>query len=283
MSSTITKPEFDLFREMIEKECGISIGDEKAYLLETRLSRLLAENGCDTFSQFYAKTKMDLGLRNKIIDAMTTNETLWFRDNSPYITLKEHLFPQYIDQIRKGQRKQLRIWSAACSSGQEPYSMAMTAHELSRLGKGSELVNGGLSILATDLSTSVLFIAKTGRYDPISISRGMPEDLRDRYFKQEGRVYVLDQKIRDMIQFQQMNLMKAFDGVGKFDIVMLRNVAIYFSAEFKINLFKKITKVLNPDGYLFLGASESLYGYSEDFNRLEYGNGTYYQVKRSAL
>lgn len=283
MSSTITKPEFDLFRELIEKECGISIGDEKAYLLETRLSRLLAENGCDNFSQFYTKTKADLSLRNKIIDAMTTNETLWFRDNSPYVTLKEHLFPQFMDQIRKGQKKQLRIWSAACSSGQEPYSMAMIAHELARLGKGNELINGGLSITATDLSSSILFIAKTGRYDPISISRGMPEDLRDRYFKQEGRVFVLDQKVRDLVQFQQMNLMKSFDGLGKFDIVMLRNVAIYFSAEFKINLFKKIARVLNPDGYLFLGASESLYGYSEDFNRLEYGNGSYYQVKRSAL
>lgn len=283
MSSTITKTEFDLFREMIEKECGISIGDEKAYLLETRLSRLLIENGCDNFSQFYSKTKADLNLRTKIIDAMTTNETLWFRDNSPYVTLKEHLFPQFIDQIRKGQKKQLRIWSAACSSGQEPYSMSIIAHELSRLGKGSELVNGGLSITATDLSSSVLFIAKTGRYDPISISRGMPDDLRDRYFKQEGRVFVLDQKVREMVQFQQMNLMKSFDGMGKFDIVMLRNVAIYFSAEFKINLFKKISKVLNPDGYLFLGASESLYGYSEDYNRLEYGNSSYYQVKRSAL
>lgn len=283
MSSTITKTEFDLFREMIEKECGISIGDEKAYLLETRLSRLLIENGCDNFSQFYSKTKADLNLRTKIIDAMTTNETLWFRDNSPYVTLREHLFPQFIDQIRKGQKKQFRVWSAACSSGQEPYSMSMIAHELARLGKGSELINGGLSITATDLSSSVLFIAKTGRYDPISISRGMPDDLRDRYFKQEGRVFVLDQKVREMVQFQQMNLMKPFDGMGKFDIVMLRNVAIYFSAEFKINLFKKISKVLNPDGYLFLGASESLYGYSEDYNRLEYGNGSYYQVKRSAL
>lgn len=283
MSSTITKTEFDLFREMIEKECGISIGDEKAYLLETRLSRLLIENGCDNFSQFYSKTKTDLNLRTKIIDAMTTNETLWFRDNSPYVTLREHLFPQFIDQIRKGQKKQFRVWSAACSSGQEPYSMSMIAHELARLGKGAELINGGLSITATDLSSSVLFIAKTGRYDPISISRGMPDDLRDRYFKQEGRVFVLDQKVRDMVQFQQMNLMKSFDGMGKFDIVMLRNVAIYFSAEFKTNLFKKISKVLNPDGYLFLGASESLYGYSEDYTRLEYGNGSYYQVKRSAL
>ncbi len=283
MSLTISSTEFDLFRDLIEKECGIAIGNEKAYLLETRLSKLLAENCCDNFSQFYAKTKSDLALKNKIIDAMTTNETLWFRDNSPYITLKEHLFPQFAEQVRKGEKKQVRIWSAACSSGQEPYSMSIIAHEAARLGKGNELIQGGLSITATDLSSSVLFIAKTGRYDPISISRGMPDDLRDRYFKQEGRVYVLDQSIKQMVQFQQMNLLKPFDGMGKFDIVMLRNVAIYFSAEFKTALFKKIAKILNPDGYLFLGASESLYGYSDDFTRLEYGSGSYYQVKRSAL
>ena len=283
MSLTISSTEFGLFKQLIEKECGISLGAEKGYLLETRLSQLLVENGCEDFSQFYTLTQTDLKLKNKIIEAMTTNETLWFRDTWPYDILKAHLFPQFVDKVRKGEKKQIRIWSAACSSGQEPYSLSIIAHELARLGKGQELVNGTFSITATDLSNSILFLAKTGRYDALSISRGMPEDLRERYFKQEGRVYVLDPAIRQMVQFQQLNLMKSFDGLGKFDLIMLRNVAIYFSTEFKINLFKKIAQSLNPEGYLFLGASESLISYSQDFERLEVNGGAYYQVKRSVL
>ena len=283
MSLTISSNEFGLFQQFIEKECGISIGDEKAYLVETRLSKLLLENGCENFGQFYTLVQQNASLKNKIIDAMTTNETLWFRDTSPYAILREQLFPKLAQDIQEGKRKQVRIWSAACSSGQEPYSISIVAHELFRNGKAKELDNGKLSILATDLSSAVLFLAKMGRYDPISISRGMPDDLRDRYFKQDGRVFVLDQSIRQMVQFQQLNLMNSFDSMGKFDIIMLRNVAIYFSTEFKINLFRKIAQSLNPGGYLFLGASESMFGYSTDFERLEANSGSYYQLKRSAL
>lgn len=279
----ITATEFELFRKLIEGESGIAIGDEKAYLLESRLGTMLVENGCDSFTQFYEKTRLDSILKNKIIDTMTTNETLWFRDNSPYIALNEHLFSQFSEQLKQNKKRQIRIWSAACSSGQEPYSIAINAHEYAKTGSGSVLLNGGLSILATDISNSVLMLAKAGRYDSISISRGMPEDLLNRYFQQDGRVYSLDTKIKEMVQFQQLNLMKSFNQIGMFDLVMLRNVAIYFSVEFKMDLFKRIAKVINPGGYLILGASESLHGLSDEFNRLEYKNCVFYQLKGDTL
>jgi chemotaxis protein methyltransferase CheR len=193
------------------------------------------------------------------------------------------LFPQFSEQLKQNKKKQIRIWSAACSSGQEPYSIAINAHEYAKTGSGSELLNGGLSILATDISNSVLMLAKAGRYDSISISRGMPENLLNRYFQQDGRVYILDTKIKEMVQFQQLNLMKSFNQIGMFDLVMLRNVAIYFSVEFKMDLFKRIAKVLNPGGYLILGASESLHGLSDEFNRLEYKNCVFYQLKGDTL
>lgn len=277
----ISDTELSLFQKFIEQECGITIGNDKAYLLETRLSRLAIENACNSFTDLFAVSQKDPSIKNKIIEAMTTNETLWFRDHWPYEILKEVIFPDYLQKIRSGEKKQMRIWSAACSSGQEPYSISLVAHEMARQGKGQALISGGLSITATDLSKSVLFLAKAGRYDSLSISRGMPEELRDRYFKPDGRIYILDEAVRQLVNFQPFNLMNSFAELGRFDLIMLRNVAIYFSAEFKKELFKKIAQSLNPGGYLLIGASESLIGYSDDFERMEACGGAYYQLKGS--
>ena len=280
LTLNITPTEFDSLRQLIEQECGIAVGDDKVYLLETRLSKLAIENGCENFSAFYQKAKSDPLLKAKVIDSMTTNETLWFRDNSPYNTFKKQLYPQFAEQLRKGEKKEIRIWSAACSSGQEPYSLSMLAHEYSKGNlDGQRLVQGGLSITATDISPTVLFMAKTGRYDGISMSRGMPEDLKQKYFTEQGRVFAINDDVKKLVQFQQLNLMRPFDHLGKFDVVMLRNVAIYFSAEVKMDLFRRISRVLNPGGYLFLGSSESLLGYSQDYNTCQFEGCNYYQVK----
>jgi len=276
---TITSSEFDLFRRMIEQECGIEIGDDKTYLIESRLSKLLIENDCERYETLYHKAKLNPVLLNKIIDTITTNETLWFRDSSPYLALEEKIFPEWIQKLRSGARSDIRIWSAACSTGQEPYSISIMAHETARKGKGSELVKGSLRILASDISTTALALAKNARYDPLSISRGMPEELKRNYFEESGRVFCLKDDIKKMIDFQQVNLFKSFSHLGQFDLIMLRNVAIYFSKEFKIDLFKRLAQSLKPDGYLFLGASESLFGYSEDFERLQHGSAQFYKVK----
>jgi len=279
MTISLNLSEFDLLRQLIEHECGIAVGDDKVYLLEARLSKIAIDNECDNFTQLYQKLKCENALKGKVIDAMTTNETLWFRDNAPYECFKKYFFPQFTQQLKNHEKRQVRIWSAACSTGQEPYSISIACHEYARFGMGKELIQGGLNITASDISSSVLFLAKNARYDALSMSRGMPEDLKQKYFEESGRVFVLKDEVKQLVNFQQVNLMNSFDHLGKFDLILLRNVAIYFSKEVKVELFRRISRMLNPGGYLLVGASESLMGYSQDFTACVQGNYNFYQLK----
>lgn len=274
----LTTDEFEMLSSFIEDVCGIALQADKQYLVESRLSNLLAENGCENFGEFYnkAKDRANVELRDKIVDAMTTNETLWFRDESPFIALREKIFPEYFEQ-----KKPIKIWSAACSTGQEPYSIVMTAHETLRSMPSVNLpVDMLLSILATDISSSALMLAKNARYNAIAMSRGLAPEFKDRYFDVDGQICKVKEEIKKPITFQKFNLQMPFEPMGEVDIVFLRNVAIYFSAEFKKELFAKIAKMLKPGGYLFIGASETLMGYSEDFALLEHNKSRYYQVKK---
>jgi len=277
MSTEISADEFELLRGYIEEQCGIALGDEKAYLIETRLTKLMIENGCENFGEFYRLIKKDprSGLRDKIVDAMTTNETLWFRDNHPFTILTEKLLPPLTDELRAGKRGPVRIWSAASSTGQELYSIAMTIQEYCRAHPGVE--PGQFELLGTDISPSALFIATAGRYDPIAMKRGLPDSLRDRYFKQDGRVWILDEGIRKMATFKKFNLQDSTMGLGTFDIVFLRYVAIYFSDDLKKQIFSNITRVLSPGGHLIIGAVESLRGYSDAFELVTHAGGNYYR------
>lgn len=279
MTITLNGNEFDSLRQLIEQECGIAVGDDKVYLLESRLSKLAIENDCENFTLFYHKVKQDQALKNKVIDAMTTNETLWFRDNSPYEWFKNYAFPELTKKIIDGDKKDIRIWSAACSTGQEPYSISMMYQESLRTNNHKQMLNDKLSIVASDISPSVLFIAKNARYDALSMSRGMQDDLKQRYFEESGRVFILKNEIKERVQFQQLNLLNSMEHLGKFDVILLRNVAIYFSKEVKIQLFRKLAMRLNPNGYLLVGASESLLGYSQDFKACEHNNYNFYQLK----
>ncbi len=161
--STVSETEFTLMRDYIEHQCGIALGEGKAYLIETRLIKLMVENGCEDFEAFYhlAKAQTDNTLRNKIIDAMTTNETLWFRDTHPYVILKEKILPELAAQLKSGSRSSVRIWSAACSTGQEPYSIASAVQELCNTQTGVQPEQ--FEILGTDISSSALALAKSGR------------------------------------------------------------------------------------------------------------------------
>lgn len=275
----ITQNEFKLLRDYIEAQCGISVGDEKVYLIESRLTGLMVKFNCSTFEAFYklATTDTTLGLRDKIVDAMTTNETLWFRDISPFRILEEVLLRRMTEEIQKGQRRKIRIWCAACSTGQEPYSISMTLHEFGR--KVSVLPLEYTEIVATDISPSALFLATAARYDKIAISRGLSDDLRNRYFDPSGSVWALKDKIKKMVTFKKFNLQEGFTSLGHFDIIFCRNVAIYFSETFKKDLFRRMAQLLRPDGILFLGASESISGYSTEYRMLTHEKGMYYQVK----
>lgn len=281
MPETISTSEFKLLRDLIEKLCGISLGNEKVYLIETRLAGLLAENGCNDFGSFYRLVSSDPSprLRDKLVDAMTTNETLWFRDTHPFSILREKLLPPLGDELRSGNRNRIRIWSGACSTGQEPYSIAMEILEYCRVTPGVR--PDQFEILATDISPSALMVAKLGRYDQSAIGRGLPDLHRDRYFHQEGAVWVINDEVKQLVTLKKFNLQDPLDPLGHFDIVTLRYVAIYFSDAFKQQIYQGVARLLAPSGHLIISAVESLRGISDDFVQLSHGGGTYYQCKQS--
>jgi len=276
----LSDTEFKQLRDYIEKSCGIALGDEKAYLVENRLVGLLTDTGCATFGDLYRKavSEPQLGLRDKIVDAMTTNETSWFRDLYPFQIFEQSLLKNFNQEIVSGARKKIRIWCAASSTGQEPYSLAITLQEFSR--KVSTQPLQCTEIIATDISPSVLFLATTGRYDQISMSRGMPQELRDRYFTNSGNIWILTDKIRKMVTFKKLNLQEDFAHLGRFDIIFCRNVLIYFSESFKRRLLERFAGLLNPGGIFFLGASESMSNYSDRFTMVQETKHIYYKLGR---
>lgn len=281
MPDSISTSEFKQLRDLIEKLSGISLGDEKAYLVETRLAGLLAESGCQDFGSFCRMAANDHSpkLRDRIVDAMTTNETLWFRDTHPFTILQEKLLPPLAERLLNGSRFRIRIWSGACSTGQEPYSIAMAVLEFCRLRPA--LKPEQFEILATDISPSALLMARMGRYDQAAIARGLSEALRDRYFRREGNVWIVDDQVKRLVTFQRFNLQDPMDALGHFDIVFLRYVAIYFSDPFKQAIYRGIGRLLAPEGHLIISAVESLRGISDDFAQLSHGSGTYYQCQLS--
>lgn len=276
---SLTQEEFELLRKLIEENSGISLGDAKGYLVESRLQPLLKESGCTTFKEFYLKS-LDRrnGLIDKIIDAMTTHETLWFRDVTPFITLREKVLPEL---LKTAQRRKVRIWSAGCSTGQEPYSIAITVHEYAITHPG--LTPSRFEILATDISYSALFTAIAGRYHGLGISRGMNQDTLGKYFIKNNYFYDIKNEIKSMVTFKQMNLQAPFTLLGHFDIIFCRNVIIYFSERFKKELFVRFYQSLQPRGFLFLGYSENLGGLSGDFEPIQYKKALFYRAKERKM
>jgi chemotaxis protein methyltransferase CheR len=266
-------------RDAIEQISGIRVGDGKAYLIESRLSKLLAEYGCDSFRGFHqlVKARLDADLRSKLINAMSTQETLWFRDMHPFRIFSEKLLPAYLAEFVSGQRQRVRIWSAASSTGQEAYSLAMLILEAHRTQ--SAVRPAAFEILGTDIASSAVDAAKNALFDRIAMGRGLPAEYRGRYFTDDGRHCRIVDDVKRMTTFCCFNLQENFAALGHFDIVFCRNVAIYFSDAFKRELYKKVNAVLNPGGYLFLGSSESISAYSTDFELLDHKGGLYYRAK----
>jgi len=270
----INDPEYILMRKYIEEHCGIHLQDDKEYLIESRLSDLLAENGCRSFQEFHfkARTQDRTGeLRDQIVDAMTTNETSWFRDKNVWDYLREVAVPNLTDMaVRTGRAK---VWSAAVSTGQEAYSLLMLLEEaLAERGLATFLDRIG--IFATDISTSALSTAMAARYDTIAMNRGLPEGKKNRYFTRDGNFRIFDQELRKRVEFRRFNLQNKFMFPARFDLILCRYVSIYFSDVFKQELFEKMSEVLKPGGVLLLGATESLreFSASADFDISYYKN-----------
>jgi len=279
---SLERHEFDLLRGLIETWCGISLEDAKMYLVETRLREVVVETGCATFGEFYWKARnAGSTLRDRIIDDMTTNETSWFRDMPFWETVRQVVIPESIERARQDGRPRLSIWSAASSTGQEPYTMAILLKEMERTGELSGFRADSFDILATDISRNALAIAGAGRYDPISMRRGLPLRLREQYFERDGRISVLSEELRKLVRFRRMNLLDSFGNLGVFDIVLLRNVLIYFAANWKRNILSKTAQVLRSEGALAAGATETLELYSSDFHVVRHGRSTYYRLKES--
>lgn len=275
----ITMEEFRLIRDYVEKHCGIHLSDDKTYLVETRLTTMMFEQGCKTFGELYNRAILDKSyiLRDKIIEAITTNETFWFRDLHPFSILSDVMFQKFADEIASGKRSKIRFWCCACSTGQEPYSIAMSFLEFAR--RNPKLKPEHVEILATDISSTVLFLGKLGRYDNLAITRGLSDEFRDRYFVQNNKIWTLRDEVKKMVKFQKLNLQENFSHLGKQDVIFCRNILIYFSQEFKQDILKRIASLLRPKGYLFLGASESIIMYTQEYEMQRHAMGLYYQVK----
>lgn len=263
------------FRDYLERQCGIVLGDNKQYLVRSRLSPLLRRFGVADLSQLLRAVVSghDRSMREAVIDAMTTNETLWFRDTYPYELLKSDLLGKY-----KGRNTPLRIWSAACSSGQEPYSIAICVLEYLQRHPGA--FPGGVQIIGTDISTDMLNRCKTAEYDNLSLSRGLSEERKRQFFEPVGNGCMrLKSQVTAMVSFRPINLLESYASLGRFDMVFCRNVLIYFSPQVKAKILQQIAACLPSAGILFLGASESMSGLSDAFSMVRCNPGLYYQKK----
>lgn len=273
----IDPAEFDQFRKFLEDACGISLGDNKQYLVINRIRRILEDNKIASFGELVRILKQGLNrkLREQVIDSMTTNETFWFRDNYPYDHLKNKLLPELMGGANKAFGP-LRIWSAACSSGQEPYSISMMVEEYKRHALN---LPRQVQIIATDLSSTVLEQAKKGEYDKLSVSRGLSAERLERYFDNlSSDMWRVKGLVKDRIDFRALNLMDPYTSLGKFDIVFCRNVLIYFNADLRRQILQKIHAALKPKGILFLGASEGLAGASDLFEMVRCEPGILYRA-----
>jgi len=274
----ISLSEFDLFRRLILEKCGISLDNSKTYLIENRLARLITETGCKNFGELYFMLKnssQSKELLNQVIEAVTTKETLWFRDQYPFKSLTDIIFPEY---IKKNSLSEINIWSAGCSTGQEPYSIAITVQEFAKTLIDGVKFQNRVTILGTDISELALEHALIGEYDDIAIQRGLSEKRLKNFFYKNGKKWQVNDSIKRLIHFKYQNLMDISSRIGPFDIVFLRNVMIYFSDELKRKIFKQFNSVMKKGGYLFLGTGETVQGYSDQFSFIKHEGGIFFKL-----
>ncbi len=272
MTTSFTPEEYKNFQIFLERACGIVLGDNKHYLVSSRLTRLMRENQINTLQELVDKLDRatSIPLKTQVIEAMTTNETLWFRDTYPFEVLSKTIFPEYREQNKNN----IRIWSAACSSGQEPYSISMTADEYAIHNPGFKV-----DIVATDISQAILSEAKEAKYDALALARGLSEERKRRYFSSIGNQWRVNANIRSRISFRECNLMQSYATLGKYDIIFCRNVLIYFSAESKSDILNRMADSLNPRGFLMLGASESIAPNTDAVEMVRASTGVVYRLK----
>ena len=270
----ITQAEFDIVRSLIRTEAGIVLEQGKEYLVEARLSPLARREGFASPSALIARLGgIKSPLHTRVVEAMTTNETIFFRDIEPFEVLRKEVLPAMIDARRATRR--LQIWCGASSTGQEPYSIAMTLLDT------PELAGWTIDILATDISTDVLARAREGLYSQLEVNRGLPATQLVKHFEKKGLEWQISQKLRSMVRFEYLNLMRPLPSMTAPDIVFLRNVLIYFDTADKSAILTRIRGAMRQDGYLFLGAAETTRNLDDRFERLPYSKTGCYRITAS--
>lgn len=266
----MTPAEFEFVAKMLKDRSGLILSSDKMYLLESRLTPVARQRGMANLDELVKALHSNPAkdLLEEVTEAMTTNESFFFRDQKPFDQFKAVTLP-YMIQNRAAQRK-LRIWSAAASTGQEPYSLAMLIKE-----EAAKMAGWNVDILGTDLSTEVLGRAKDGMYTQFEVQRGLPIQLLIKYFDQQEENWKLKDEIRQMVQYKPFNLLDSMAGLGKFDVVYCRNVLIYFDQETKGVVLNKISDILADDGFLFLGGAETVLGITDKFKPVQGQRGMY--------
>lgn len=267
--------EYDEFCAFLQGSCGIELGHNKQYLVATRMRRIMASSQLSRLSQLTELIKKpdQRQLRQSVIDAMTTNETFWFRDNYPFEYLGGKILPRLHAEKLTGS---IKIWSAACSYGQEPYSLSMVVEEYNKKPAARSV---SVDITATDLSSAALEAARSGLYDRMSIARGLSVERKNQFFEPvDAENWRVKTNVKSRVQFRPLNLQDPFYLLGKFDVIFCRNVLIYFSQDLKAEILRKLHGQLNRGGFLFLGSSEALTGVAELFEMIDCAPGLAYKA-----
>ncbi len=262
--------DFEFISQLLYKRSGLVLTQEKAYLLESRLNPVARKWEFKGFDELVAAVRASGNekLLNDVTEAMTTNESFFFRDQKPFTQFKEMILPHLLQN--RSSTKKIRIWSAACSSGQEPYTLAMLLSEAK-----AQLAGWNVEILATDLSTEILTKAKQGVYSQFEVQRGLPISYLVKYFKQDGDKWQIDEKLRGMINFRPFNLLSDLGALGRFDVIYCRNVLIYFDQPTKAKVLDGMAKMMPEDGFLLLGGAETVLGISDSFKLIPGQRGIY--------
>ncbi len=282
----LSDQEFSLLQGYIQHLCGISLPKDKCYLIQQRLEPVVVAAGCKGFGEFYRKLKQSplLEIQEQVINAITTNETSFFRDEHPFVTIEKEILPNLGERIferkmSKASNKgpKASIWSAGASTGQEPYSLAMLIYEFASANRRLGIASQDFRLIATDISSETLKRAKNGEYSQLEVQRGLSQDRIAKFFKQEGNRWTVRRSIRDLVEFRQLNLDKPFIMLGEFDLILCRNVLIYFDINKIIRVLEQFYEILADNGFLVLGVSENLHGITDKFVPVQFGRTRIYQ------
>ncbi len=272
----MTPLEYEFLRKLLKELSGLILAADKQYLIESRLMPVARRAGCASISELVYKLKSGdaESLRIQVTEAMTINESYFFRDKSPFDRFRDTVLP--VLGVARAKSRHLRIWCAAASTGQEPYSLAMIIRSMQEKFSGWRI-----EIIATDISRQVLEKAKTGVYSQFEVQRGLPIQMLMQHFEQVGDQWRVSEEIRRMVQFQQLNLLTNFSSLGTFDVVFCRNVLIYFDQPTKMGVLDRIARLLAPDGFLLMGAAETVVGLTDNFVPLPEKRGLYVPVAQN--